>query len=166
MNHDLKSLSAKLKASKTCFNVKKTELIHFCSRTEKLYYTLKFKLNWKRLRPNHAVKYLGVLKEKHLQWIKRKTQIQIKLNCALGIGNKMRNYTNRDVLKMIYHFLFGSHLEYIAYLWEEANTQIKSKLSYSKIKQWKKNLFQKAIWFHWSLRYRIKHFKGMVQLQN
>lgn len=99
MNHDLKSLSAKLKASKTCFNVKKTELIHFCSRTEKLYYTLKFKLNWKRLRPNHAVKYLGVLKEKHLQWIKRKTQIQIKLNCALGIGNKMRNYTNRDVLK-------------------------------------------------------------------
>lgn len=78
----------------------------------------------------------------------------------------MRNYTNRDILKMIYHFLFGSHLEYIAYLWEEANTQIKSKLSYSKIKQWKKNLFQKAIWFHWSFRYRIKHFKGMVQLQN
>ena len=144
MNHDLKSLSAKLKASKTCFNVKKTELIHFCSRTEKLYYTLKFKLNWKRLRPNHAVKYLGVLKEKHLQWIKRKTQIQIKLNCALGIGNKMRNYTNRDVLKMIYHFLFGSHLEYIAYLWEEANTQIKSKLSYSKIKQWKKKSVSKS----------------------
>ena len=145
MNHDLKSLSVWLKANKLCLNAKKTELIIFSSRKKKLDYTLKFKLNEKRQRPNHAIKYLGVLQEKHLQWIKQTIRIKMKLNCATGILSKMRNYTNRDILKMIYYSLFGSHLQYGAHLWEQANTENQKQIQLLQNKAVKKNMFQKAI---------------------
>ena len=68
MNYDLRNLSVWLKANKLCLNVKKTELIIFRPRSKKLDYTLKFKLDGKRLIPTQAVKYLGVLLDEHLHW--------------------------------------------------------------------------------------------------
>ena len=71
----------------------------------------------KRLTPTHSVKYLGVLLDEHLQWTKQVTQVKVKLNWANGILSKLRNITNRNTLKMIYHSLFGSHLHYGVQLW-------------------------------------------------
>ena len=52
---------------------------------------MKFKLNGKRVVPNHAVKYLGMLLDEHLQWKKMTTPIKIKLNCVTDIRIKIRN---------------------------------------------------------------------------
>ena len=87
-------------------------MIIFRPHTKKLDHPLKFKLSEKRLIPAHSVKYLGVLLDEHLKWKKQVTQVKIKLNRAIGVLSKLRNKTNCNTLKMIYHSLFGSHLHY------------------------------------------------------
>ena len=49
MNQDLKNLSQWLKADKFSLNIKKTELIIFHPKNTKLDYSVKFKLNGRRL---------------------------------------------------------------------------------------------------------------------
>ena len=66
MNQDLKNLSQWLKADKFSLNVKKTELIIFHPKNNKLDYSVKFKLNGKRPNPISTVKYLGILLGEHL----------------------------------------------------------------------------------------------------
>ena len=61
MNQDLKNLSQWLKANKFYLNVKKSELMIFHPKNTKLDYSVKFKLNERRLIPISTVKYLGIL---------------------------------------------------------------------------------------------------------
>ena len=66
MSQDLKNLSQWLKANKLSLNVKKTKLLIFHPKKTKLDYSVKFKLNGKRLNPISTVKYLGILLDEHL----------------------------------------------------------------------------------------------------
>ena len=66
MNQDLKNLSQCLKADKIFLNIKKTELIIFHPKNTKLDYSVKFKLNGRRLTPISTVKYLGILLDENL----------------------------------------------------------------------------------------------------
>ena len=66
MNQDLKNLSQWLKADKFSLNVKKTELIIFHPKNNKLDYSVKFTLNGKRPDPISTVKYLRTLLGEHL----------------------------------------------------------------------------------------------------
>ena len=61
MSQDLKNLSQWLKANKLSLNVKKTELIIFHPKKTKLDYSVKSKLNGRRLNPISTVNYLGIL---------------------------------------------------------------------------------------------------------
>ena len=94
MNQGLKNLSQWLKANKLSLNVKKTELIIF---------------------------YLGTLLDEHLLWTKQVNWVNSKLNQTIGILSKLRYNTNLPILKIVYHSLFGSHLQYGAQLWGEGN---------------------------------------------
>ena len=71
MNHDLKNLLQWLKDDKLSWNVKKTELIIFHPKNTKLDYSVKFKLNGKRLNLISTVKYLEILLDKNLLWTKQ-----------------------------------------------------------------------------------------------
>ena len=66
MNQDLKNLSQWLKANKLSLNVKISELIIFHPKNTKLDYSVKFKLNGRRLTPISTVKYLGILLDENL----------------------------------------------------------------------------------------------------
>ena len=115
MNQDLKNLSQWLKANKLSLNVKKTELIIF---HPKLDYSVKFKLNSKILNPISTVKYFGILLDEHLLWTKQVNWEKSKLNQTNGI---LRYNMSLPILKIVYHSLFGSHLQYGAQLWGKGN---------------------------------------------
>ena len=121
MHQDLKNLSQWLKVNKFSLNVKKTELIKFHSTNTKLDYGIKFKRNERRLTPISTVKYLGILLDEHLLWTKQVSWVNSKLNQTAGILSKLRYNTSLPILKIIYHSLFGSHLQYGAQLWGQEN---------------------------------------------
>ena len=128
MNQDLKNLSQWLKANKLSLNVKKTELIifHFKKieliifhlKKTKLDYSVKFKLNGKILNPISTVKYFGILLDEHLLLTKQVNWVKSKLNQTNGI---LRYNMSLPILKIVYHSLFGSHLQYGAQLWGKGN---------------------------------------------
>ena len=117
MNQDLKNLSQWLKANKFSSNVKKTELIIFHPKKTKLDYSAKFKLNGKILNPISTLKHFGILLAEHLLWTKQVIWVKSKLNQTRGI---LRN-NMKPILKIVYHSLFGSHLQYGAQLWGKGN---------------------------------------------
>ena len=122
MNQDLKNLSQWLKANKLSLKVKKTEsIIIFHSKNTKLDYSVKFKLNGRRLTPISTVKYLGILLDEHLLWTKQVNWVNLKLNQTIRILSKLRYNTSLPILKIVYHSLFGSHLQYGAHLWGQGN---------------------------------------------
>ena len=118
MNQDRKDLSQWLKANKLSLNVKKTELIIFHPKKTKLDYSVKFKLNGKILNPISTVKYFGILLDEHLLLTKQVNWVKSKLNQTNGI---LRYNMSLPILKIVYHSLFGSHLQYGAQLWGKGN---------------------------------------------
>ena len=121
MNQDLKNLSQWLKANKLSLKVKKTESIIFHSKNTKLDYSVKYKLNGRRLTPIGTVKYLGILLDEHLLWTKQVNWVNLKSNQTIGILSKLSYNTSLPILKIVYHSLFGSHLQYGAQLWGQGN---------------------------------------------
>ena len=121
MNEDLKNLMQWLKANKLSLNIKKTELIIFHPKNTKLDYDFKFKLNGRRITPISTVKYLGILLDEHLLWTKQFNWVNSKLNQTIGILSKLKHNRSLPILKIVYHSLFGSHLQYGAQLWGEGN---------------------------------------------
>ena len=102
-------------------NVKKTELIIFHPKKTKLDYSFKFKLNGKRLNSISTVQYVGILLNEHLLWTKQVNWVNSKLNQTIGIPGKLRYNTSLPILKIVYHYLFGSHLQYGAQLRGQGN---------------------------------------------
>ena len=121
MNQDLKNLSQWLKVNKFSLNVKKTELIIFHPTNTKLDHGIKFKLNERRLTHISTVKYLGILLDEHLLWTKQVNWVNLKLKQTIGILSKLRYNTSLPILKIVYHSLLGSHLQYGAQLWGQGN---------------------------------------------
>ena len=121
MNQDLKNLSQWLKVNKFSLNVKKTELIIFHPTNTKLDHGIKFKLNERRLTHISTVKYLGILLDEHLLWTKQVNWVNLKLKQTIGILRKLRYNTSLPILKIVYHSLLGSHLQYGAQLWGQGN---------------------------------------------
>ena len=111
MNQYLKNLLEWLKANNLSLNVKKTELIIFHPKYTKLDNGVKFKINGRRPTPIKTVKYLEILLDEHLLWTKQVNWIHSKLNQTNGILSKLRYNTSSPILKIVYHFLFGSHLQ-------------------------------------------------------
>ena len=81
----------------------------------------KFKLNGRRLIPISTAESLGLLLDEHLLRTKQVNWVNSKLNQTIGILSKLRYNTSLPILKIIYHSLFGSHLQYGAQLWGQEN---------------------------------------------
>ena len=127
MNYDLRKLSMWLRANKLSLNTEKTELVVFRRQKAKLNNSFKIKLDGKRLFPTSSVKYLGVLLDEHLTWSPQISHVQMKLNQAIGILSKLRYQANTDILKTVYHSLFGTHLIYACQLWGQNNKETQNK---------------------------------------
>ena len=168
MNQDLKNLSQWLKANKLSLNVKKTESIIFHPKNTKIDYGVKFKLNGRRLTPISTVKYLGILLDEHLLWTKQVNWVNSKLNQTIGILSKLRYSTSLPVLKIVYHSLFGSHLQYGAQLWGQGNCVNQNNIQNLQNRALRKITFKKlhdpVNPFYEDLK--ILKFKDLLHLQN
>ena len=167
MNQDLKNLSQWLKASKIFLNVKKTELIIFHPKNTKQDYGVKCKLSGRRT-PIRTVKHLGILLDEHLLWTKQVNWVNSKLNQTTGILSKLRYNTSLPILKIIYHSLFGSHLQYGAQLWGQGNCVNQNIIQNLQNRALRKITFKK---FHDPVNplykdLKILEFKGLLHLQN
>lgn len=71
------------------------------------------------------MKCRGILLDEYLTWSPQFSNIQIKLNRAIEIFRKLRYQANFHKLKLVYHFLFATHLFYACQLWgqNEKETQ-------------------------------------------
>ena len=117
INLDMKNLIDWLNANKISFNVKKTELVIFKHKAQKLECPIRIKLSRKRLYPSNSVKYLGVKIDENLTWKDHIHDIATKLNRANALLFKIRNYVNFNTLKSIYFAIFDSHINYANLIW-------------------------------------------------
>ena len=168
MNYDLKKLSQWLKANKLSLNVKKTELMIFHSNTKTIDQSVKFKLDGRRLNPSNTVKYLGVLLDPHLQWIKQLNHVRMKLNRAVGILSRLRQITSLKILKITYHALFGSHLLYGSQLWGQTTAEHQEMIQTLQNRALRKITFKKRQESVTDIykEYKILKFKDSIHLQN
>ena len=168
MNQDLKNLSQWLKVNKFSLNVKKTELIIFHPTNTKLDHGIKFKLNERRLTHISTVKYLGILLDEHLLWTKQVNWVNLKLKQTIGILSKLRYNTSLPILKIVYHSLLGSHLQYGAQLWGQGNCVNQNIIQNLQNQALRKITFKK---FHDPVNplykdLKILKFKDLLHLQN
>ena len=117
VNLDLKNLTYWLNAKRISLNVKKTELVIFKHQRKRLDSPIKIKLTRKRLYPSKSVKYLGIKIDENLNWKQQIHDIAIKLNRANSLLYTIRNYVNKHILRTIYFFIFGSHINYANLIW-------------------------------------------------
>ena len=166
---DFKNLSQWLKANKLSLNVKKTELIIFHAKNTKLDYGVKFKLNGRRLTPASTVKYLGILLDEHVLWTNQVNWVNSKLNQTIEILLKIEKpNASLPVLKIVYHSLFGSHLQYGSQLWGQGNCVNQNNIQNHQNQTLRKITFKKL---HDPVNPLYKYlkvlkFKALLHLQN
>ena len=149
-------------------NIKKTELIIFYPKNTKLDYGVKFKFNGRRLTPISTAKCLGILLDEHLSWMKQINWVNSKLNQTIGILSKLRHKTSLPILKIVYHSLFGSNLQYGAQLWGQGNCVNQNNIQNLQNRALRKITFKK---FHDPVNplhkdLKIIKFKDLLHLQN
>ena len=135
---------------------------------KKIDKSIKFKLDGKRLFPTESVKYLGVLLDEHLQWNKQIKHVKTKLSRAIGILSRLRHNTNLNVLKIAYHSIFGSHLQYGSQLWAQTSRENVNAIQVLQNRALRKIAFKKSNDPVSELYkdFKILKFCDLVQLQN
>ena len=92
INIDLKLLLQWLKANRIQLNVAKTEVAFFKSRSKRVDYNIKIKLDGKLIRFSKCIKYLGLLIDENLSFYNHKENIINKLRKANGALCMIRHY--------------------------------------------------------------------------
>ena len=106
--------------------------------------------------------------DEHLLWTKQVNWVNSKLNQTTGILSKLRYNTSLPILKIIYHSLFGSHLQYGAQLWGQGNCVNQNIIQNLQNQALRKITFKK---FHDPVNplykdLKILKFKDLLHLQN
>ena len=115
-----------------------------------------------------TAKYLGIFLDEHLLWTKQVNWVNSKLNQTIGILSKLRYSTSLPILKIVYHSLFGSHLQYGAQLWGQENCVNRNNIQKLQNQALRKITFKKP---HDSVNpfykgLKIFKFKHLLHLQN
>ena len=118
MNYELKLVIQWMKLNKLSLNTKKTHLILFHSRQNKLNKdNISIKINNKRLKLVDHIKYLGMYLDKHLSWDEHIKQLSSKLSRANSILSKLRHNAPLTTCLQVYYALFYSYLSYGCAIW-------------------------------------------------
>ena len=106
-----------LKANRIQLNVAKTEVALFKSRSKRVDYNIKIKLDGKLIRFSKCIKYLGLLIDENLSFYNHKENIINKLRKANGALCMIRHYVPFTILRSIYFSLFQPHIHYGLQIW-------------------------------------------------
>ena len=118
LNCDLKLASDWLNANRLSLNVDKSKLLIFKSKQRKFNKdSISIKLGGVKLTPTDNVKYLGLHLDQNLSWDVQTNKLSKKLSKANGILAKLRHFTPKETLILVYYSIFYSHLQYGCLLW-------------------------------------------------
>ena len=139
LNHELSKISQWLAANKLSLNVSKSKLLIFTNQKPKANINstntsniadadtdvdadvFKLTLNGETLKEVDWAKYLGVLIDNKLNWLKQINAIKLKLSKGIGILAKIRHYVPSSVLRSLYFSFNNPYVDYNLLNWGMAS---------------------------------------------
>ena len=117
VNDELEKVKLWLTQNELTLNVKKSCHIIFGRKD----FSLNLEINNEKLTQKDVTKYLGVQIYSHFNWKPQIEHIMTSLAKASGVLYRLKKYVSRDTLRMVYHALVKSKLQYGIILWGSAN---------------------------------------------
>ena len=117
-NQELTRISTWLTTNKLVLNISKTNYI-ICTSKGKSYNKniSNIKIDGNNIQQVNKTKFLGIVIEEHLNWALHISHLCNIIARNVGILQKLRYFIPTYVLKILYHSLILSHLQYCTLLW-------------------------------------------------
>ena len=117
-NDELIRISTWLATNKLVLNINKTNYMIFTSRGKSYNKNVtNIKIDGNNIQQVNKTKFLGIITEEHLNWVTHISHLCNIIARNVGILQKLRYFVPAYVLKMLYHSLILSHLQYCTLLW-------------------------------------------------
>ena len=117
-NQELTRISTWLTTNKLVLNISKTNYIIFTSKGKSYNKNVSnIKIDGNNIQQVNKTKFLGVVIEEHLNWALHISHLCNIIARNVGILQKLRYFIPTYVLKILYHSLILSHLQYCTLLW-------------------------------------------------
>ena len=117
-----------LVSNKLTLNYKKTKFMLFAHKfiSKRCLKKVNLNINKHNIQQVSVFKYLGVYLDNKLTWQEHVNYLKSKLAKITGMFYKMRYYTPRKVLMLVYHALVGSFLRYGIGAWGSCSSQLQT----------------------------------------
>jgi hypothetical protein len=106
-----------LNANKLSINPCKTKSIIFKSKNKSLNQEITLKINNNIIKQASYVKFLGVLIDHDFSWKNHISSVQKNIIKSAGLIAKLRHFTNKNSLKLVYYALVYPYLTYGNLVW-------------------------------------------------
>ena len=117
-NQELIRISTWLATNKLILNISKTNYIIFTSKGKSYNKNVSnIKIDGNNIQQVNKTKFLGIIIEEHLNWSMHISHLCNIIARNVGILQKLRYFIPTYVLKILYHSLVLSHLQYCTLLW-------------------------------------------------
>ena len=117
-NQELTRISTWLTTNKLVLNISKTNYIIFSSKGKSYNKNVRnIKIDGNNIQQVNKTKFLGIVIEEHLNWALHISHLCNIIARNVGILQKLRYFIPTYVLKILYHSLILSHLQYCTLLW-------------------------------------------------
>ena len=117
-NQELIRISTWLATNKLVLNISKTNYIIFTSKGKSYNKNVSnIKIDGNNIQQVNKTKFLGIIIEEHLNWAMHISHLCNIIARNVGILQKLRYFIPTYVLKILYHSLVLSHLQYCTLLW-------------------------------------------------
>ena len=119
VNHEMTKVTDWLTANKLSLNTSKTKYMLI---TNKHVSTESFviNVNSNRIERTLTYKYLGVIADEKLTWKEHCKQLCCTISKYVGVMYKVKHYVNNQALRMLYHSLIKSRVQYGIIVWGRA----------------------------------------------
>ena len=111
-------------ANKLTLNISKSKYMIVTNKKKPNERDFQVKINGKNLDKCSSYKYLGVHIDENLTWKPHINYLCEKITKVCGVLAKLRHCVGYDILKMVYHALVASHLQYCNLVWGNADESI------------------------------------------
>ena len=117
MQEEMNEVIKWLNVNKLSINTTKTKYIIFKSRNKKCDIEIDIKLNDNIIQQASHIKFLGVILDRELTWKNHINSVVKHIIKSTALIAKLRHYTNKNTLKLIYYALVYPYLTYGNLVW-------------------------------------------------
>jgi hypothetical protein len=117
INSELSKLSDWLSINKLSLNVEKTKLMIFRYSQRVLSHVPTLKINNVDIERVTDFNFLGITLNESLSWHSHTSKIAGKISRTIGVMNRLKHILPQCALKLMYHSLILSHLQYGILVW-------------------------------------------------